>query len=103
MVTSLVEVRSEDSDIGSTVLTDRSSPRSNSDTSFASHVRIPPRGPTRETEGPLPTTSIVLSSSHPVMEMWDQVFQSSVTSGRLIGPLEGISSYRLLIVCPRSV
>jgi hypothetical protein len=32
------------------------------------------------------------------MEMWDQVFQSSVTSGRLIGPLEGISSYRLELV-----
>ncbi|KAF9790565.1 hypothetical protein BJ322DRAFT_1104213 [Thelephora terrestris] len=98
MVTSLVEVRSEDSDIGSTVLTDRSSPRSNSDTSFASQGRIPPRGPMRETEGRLPTTSIVLSSNHPVMEMWDQVFSSSVTSGRLIGPLEGISSYRLELV-----
>ncbi|KAF9778465.1 hypothetical protein BJ322DRAFT_1214788 [Thelephora terrestris] len=98
MVTSLVEVRSEDSDIGSTVLTDRSSPRSNSDTSFASQGRIPPRGPMRETEGRLPTTSIVLSSSHPVMEMWDQVFSSSVTSGRLVGPLEGISSYRLELV-----
>jgi hypothetical protein len=29
------------------------------------------------------------------MEMWDQVFRSSVTSGRLIGPYEGLSSYRL--------
>ncbi|KAF9789513.1 hypothetical protein BJ322DRAFT_1018140 [Thelephora terrestris] len=98
MVTSLVEVRSEDSDIGSTVLTDRSSPRSNSDTSFASQGRIPSRGPMRETEGRSPTTSIVLSSSHLVMEMWDEVFSSSVTSGRLIGPLEGISSYRLELV-----
>ncbi|KAF9778371.1 hypothetical protein BJ322DRAFT_1025085 [Thelephora terrestris] len=98
MVTSLVEVRSEDSDIGSTVLTDRSSQRSNSDTSFASQDRIPPRGPMRETEGRLPTTSIVLPSSHLVMEMCDQVFRSSVTSGRLIGPLEGISSYRLELV-----
>ncbi|KAF9783501.1 hypothetical protein BJ322DRAFT_1110396 [Thelephora terrestris] len=98
MVTSLVEVRSEDSDIGSTVLTDRSSPRSNSDTSFASQNRIPLRGPMRETEGRLPTASIVLSSSHPVMEMWDQVFSSSVTSGRLIGPLKGISSYQLELV-----
>ncbi|KAF9782060.1 hypothetical protein BJ322DRAFT_1110948 [Thelephora terrestris] len=98
MVTSLVEVRGEDSDIGSTVLTDRSSQRSNSDTSFALQGRIPPRGLTRETEGHLPTTSIVLPSSHPVMEMWDQVFRSSVTSGRLIGPLEGISSYRLELV-----
>ncbi|KAF9782636.1 hypothetical protein BJ322DRAFT_1110512 [Thelephora terrestris] len=98
MVTSLVEVRSEGSDIGSTVLTDRSSQRSNSNTSFASQDRIPPRGPTRETEGRLPTTSIVLPSSHPVMEMWDQVFRSSVTSGRLIGLLEGISSYRLELV-----
>ncbi|KAF9781638.1 hypothetical protein BJ322DRAFT_1111558 [Thelephora terrestris] len=98
MVTSLVEVRSEDSDIGSTVLTNKSSPRSNSDTSFASQGRIPPRGPMRETEGRSPTTSIVPSSSHPVMEMWDQVFSSSVTSGRLIGPLEGISSYRLELV-----
>ncbi|KAF9778281.1 hypothetical protein BJ322DRAFT_1114517 [Thelephora terrestris] len=98
MVTSLIEVGSEDSDIGSTVLTDRSSPRSNSDTSFASHGRIPPRGPTRETEGHSSTTSIALESSHPVMEMWDQVFQSSVTSGRLIGLLEGVSSYRLELV-----
>ncbi|KAF9789181.1 hypothetical protein BJ322DRAFT_1105049 [Thelephora terrestris] len=98
MVTNLVEVRSEDSAIGSTVLTGRSSPRSNSDTSFALQDRIPPRGPMRETEGRLPTTSIVLSSSHPVMEMWDQVFSSSVTSGRLIGPLEGISSYQLELV-----
>ncbi|KAF9792007.1 hypothetical protein BJ322DRAFT_1102539 [Thelephora terrestris] len=98
MVTSLVEVRSEDSDIGSTVHTDRSSQRSNSDTSFTSQDRIPPRGPTRETEGRLMTTSIVLPSSHPVMEMWDQVFRSLVTSGRLIGPLEGISSYQLELV-----
>ncbi|KAF9789691.1 hypothetical protein BJ322DRAFT_1105551 [Thelephora terrestris] len=42
MVTSLVEVRSEDSDIGSTVPTDRLSPRSNFDTSYASQGRIPP-------------------------------------------------------------
>jgi hypothetical protein len=27
--------------------------------------------------------------------MWDQVLRSSVTSGRLVGPFEGISSYRL--------
>jgi hypothetical protein len=79
-------------------VTDRSSQRSNSDTSFASQDRIPPRGPTRETEGHLPTTSIVLPSSHPVMEMWDQVFRSSVTSGRLIGPLKGIPSYWLELV-----
>jgi hypothetical protein len=39
--------------------------------------------------------STVLPSSHPVMEMWDQVFRSSVTSGRLVGPYEGISLYRL--------
>ncbi|KAF9779764.1 hypothetical protein BJ322DRAFT_1024192 [Thelephora terrestris] len=97
-VTSLVEVRSEDSDIGSTVPTDRSSRRSSFATSFDSHGRIPPRGPMRETEGRSPTMSIVLSSSHPVMEMWDQVFSSSVTSGRLIGPLEGVSSYRLELV-----
>ncbi|KAF9791008.1 hypothetical protein BJ322DRAFT_1104664 [Thelephora terrestris] len=95
MVTSLVEMREEDSDIGSTVLTDRSSPRSNSDTSFASQDRIPPRGPMRETAGLSSTTLTALPSTHPVMEMWDQVFSSSVTSGRLIGPLEGISSYRL--------
>ncbi|KAF9785288.1 hypothetical protein BJ322DRAFT_1193547 [Thelephora terrestris] len=95
MVTSLVEMREEDSDIGSTVPTDRSSRRSNSDTSFDSQDRIPPRGPMRETEGHSSTTSTVLLSTHPVMEMWDQVFRSSVTSGRLIGPLEGISSYRL--------
>ncbi|KAF9778558.1 hypothetical protein BJ322DRAFT_1113918 [Thelephora terrestris] len=98
MMTSLVEVRSEDSDIGSTVLTDRSSQRSNSATSFALQDRIPPRDPMRETEDRLLTTSIVLLSSHPVMEMWDQVFCSLVTSGRLIGPLEGISSYRLELV-----
>ncbi|KAF9778235.1 hypothetical protein BJ322DRAFT_1025308 [Thelephora terrestris] len=98
MVTSLIEVGDESSAIGSTVPTDRSSRRSSFDTSVDSQYRIPPRGPTRETEGCLPTTSIVLSSSHPVMEMWDQVFQSSVTSGRLIGPLEGISSYRLELV-----
>ncbi|KAF9790867.1 hypothetical protein BJ322DRAFT_1104510 [Thelephora terrestris] len=98
MVTSLVEMRDGDTDIGSTVLTDRSSRRSSFATSFDSQDRIPPRGPTRETEGRSSTTSIVLPSSHPVMEMWDQVFQSSVTSGRLIGPLEGISSYRLELV-----
>ncbi|KAF9791059.1 hypothetical protein BJ322DRAFT_1104714 [Thelephora terrestris] len=98
MVTSLVEVGDESSAIRSTVPTDRSSRRSSFATSFDSQDRIPPRGPTRETEGHLPTTSILLSSSHPVMAMWDQVFQSSVTSGRLIGPLEGISSYRLELV-----
>ncbi|KAF9778469.1 hypothetical protein BJ322DRAFT_1114290 [Thelephora terrestris] len=98
MVTSLVEVGDESSAIGSTVPTDRSSRRSSFATSFNSQDRIPPRGPTRETEGRSSTTSIVLLSSHPVMEMWDQVFQSSVTSGRLIGPLEGISSYRLELV-----
>ncbi|KAF9779300.1 hypothetical protein BJ322DRAFT_1113643 [Thelephora terrestris] len=91
-------VRSEDTNIGSTVPTDRSSRRSNSDTSFASQDRIPPRGPMRETEDRLSTTSIVLPSSHPVMEMWDQVFRSSETSGRLIGLLEGISSYQLELV-----
>ncbi|KAF9791063.1 hypothetical protein BJ322DRAFT_1104719 [Thelephora terrestris] len=98
MVTSLVEVRSEDSDIGSTVLSNRSSQRSSEGTSPDSQYRIPPRGPTRETEGRLPTTLIVLPSGHPVMEMWDQMFRSSVTSGRLIRPLEGISSYRLELV-----
>ncbi|KAF9789859.1 hypothetical protein BJ322DRAFT_1105732 [Thelephora terrestris] len=95
MVTSLVEMRDDPSDTGSTVLTDRSSRRSSFDTSFASQGRIPPRGLMRETEGRLSTTLTVLLSSHPVMEMWDQVFRSSVTSGRLIGLLEGISSYRL--------
>src|ERR1700709_1056600 len=100
MVTSLVEVGDESSAIGSTIPTDRSSRRSSFATSFDSQDRIPPRGPTRETEGRSPTMSIVLSSNHPVMEMWDQVFQSSVTSGRLIGPLEGVSSYRLVIVVP---
>ncbi|KAF9783819.1 hypothetical protein BJ322DRAFT_1109665 [Thelephora terrestris] len=95
MVTSLVEMRDDPSDTGSTVPTDRSSRRSSSDTSFVSQDRIPPRGPTRETEG---RSSTALPSSHPVMEMWDQVFRSSVTSGRLIGPLEGISSYRLELV-----
>ncbi|KAF9778863.1 hypothetical protein BJ322DRAFT_1113741 [Thelephora terrestris] len=98
MVTSLVEVEDESSAIGSTVPTDRSSRRSSFATSYDSQDRIPPRGPMRETEGRLPTTSTVLSSSHPVMEMWDQVFSSSVTSGRLIGPLEGISSYRLELI-----
>ncbi|KAF9790696.1 hypothetical protein BJ322DRAFT_1104348 [Thelephora terrestris] len=98
MVTSLVEVEDESSAIGSTVPTDRSSRRSSFATSFDSQERIPPRGVTRETEGRSSTTSIVLPSSHPVMEMWDQVFQSSVTSGRLIGPLEGVSSYRLELV-----
>ncbi|KAF9789276.1 hypothetical protein BJ322DRAFT_1105134 [Thelephora terrestris] len=98
MVTSLVEVGDESSAIESTVPTDRSSRRSSFATSYDSQGRIPPRGPMRETEGRLPTTSTVLSSSHPVMEMWDQVFSSSVTSGRLIGPLEGISSYRLELV-----
>ncbi|KAF9789212.1 hypothetical protein BJ322DRAFT_1208516 [Thelephora terrestris] len=98
MVTSLVEMGNESSAIGSTVPTDRLSRRSSFATSFDSQDRIPPRGLTRETEGRSPTTSIVLPSSHPVMEMWDQVFQSSVTSGRLIGPLEGISSYRLELI-----
>ena len=32
------------------------------------------------------------------MEMWNQVFRSSVTSGRLVGPFEGVSSYRLELV-----
>ncbi|KAF9782637.1 hypothetical protein BJ322DRAFT_1110513 [Thelephora terrestris] len=98
MVTSLVEIGDESSAIRSTVPTDRSSRRSSFATSFDSQDRIPPRGPTRETEVRSSTTSIVLPSSHPVMEMWDQVFQSSVTSGRLIGPLEGISSYWLELV-----
>jgi hypothetical protein len=49
----------------------------------------------RETEDLSSTTSTALPREHPVMEMWDQVFSSLVTSGRLIGPLEGISSYRL--------
>ncbi|KAF9786366.1 hypothetical protein BJ322DRAFT_1020417 [Thelephora terrestris] len=98
MVTSLVEVVNDPSDTGSTVPTDRSSRRSSVDTSLDSQFRIPPRGPTRETEGFSRTTLTVLPSSHPVMEMWDQVFRSSVTSGRLIGPLEGISSYRLELV-----
>ncbi|KAF9784532.1 hypothetical protein BJ322DRAFT_1021268 [Thelephora terrestris] len=73
-------------------------PRSSDGTSPDSRFRIPPRGPMRETEGRSPTTSTALPNSHPVMEMWDQVFRSSVTSGRLIGPLEGISSYRLELV-----
>ncbi|KAF9782671.1 hypothetical protein BJ322DRAFT_1110556 [Thelephora terrestris] len=98
MVTSLVEIGDESSAIGSTVPTDRLSRRSSFATSFDSQDRIPPRGLTRETEGRSSTTSIVLPSSHPVMEMWDQVFQSSVTSGRLIGPLEGVSSYQLELV-----
>ncbi|KAF9791090.1 hypothetical protein BJ322DRAFT_1017666 [Thelephora terrestris] len=97
-VPSLVEMKEGPSNTGSTVPTDRSSWRSSFASSFDSGDRIPPRGPTRETEGRLSTTSIVLPSSHPVMEMWDQVFQSSVTSGRLISPLEGISSYRLELV-----
>ncbi|KAF9783323.1 hypothetical protein BJ322DRAFT_1022017 [Thelephora terrestris] len=98
MVTSLVEMRDMGTDTGSTVPTDRSSRRSSFATSLDSQDRIPPRVPTRETEGHSLTTSIVLPGSHPVMEMWDQVFRSSVTSGRLIGPLEGISSYRLELV-----
>ncbi|KAF9783476.1 hypothetical protein BJ322DRAFT_1110364 [Thelephora terrestris] len=110
MVTSLVETRDEDTDhwgqgvkypvvdIKSTVPTERLSRRSSSDTSFISQDRIPPRGPMRETEGRSSTTSTVLPSNHPVMEMWDQVFRSSVTSGRLIGPLEGISSYQLELI-----
>ncbi|KAF9789274.1 hypothetical protein BJ322DRAFT_1105132 [Thelephora terrestris] len=115
MVTSLVEMRDDPSNTRSTVLSDRSSRRSSFDTSFTSQGRIPPRGPMRETEalgarGQIPsgegrssTTSTVLPSSHPVMEMWDQVFRSSVTSGRLIGPLEGISSYRLELEVQLSV
>ncbi|KAF9790303.1 hypothetical protein BJ322DRAFT_1103964 [Thelephora terrestris] len=95
MVTSLVEMREDPSDTGSTAPTNRSSRRSSFDTSFGSQDRIPPRGPMRETEGRSSTTSTALPSTHLVMEMWDQVFSSSVTSGRLIGPLEGISPYRL--------
>ncbi|KAF9779761.1 hypothetical protein BJ322DRAFT_1113056 [Thelephora terrestris] len=98
MVTSLVEIGDESSAIESTVPTDRSSRRSSFAMSFDSQERIPSRGVTRETEGRSLTTSTVLPSSHPVMEMWDQVFRSSVTSGRLIGPLEGVSSYRLELV-----
>jgi hypothetical protein len=88
-------MRDDPSDMGSTVLTDRSSLRSSSATSFVSHGRIPPRGPMRETEDHSLITSTALPREPLVMEMWDQVFSSSVTSGRLIGPLEGISSYRL--------
>ncbi|KAF9790792.1 hypothetical protein BJ322DRAFT_1017433 [Thelephora terrestris] len=98
MVTSLVEMRDEGTDIGSTVPTDRSSRRSSFATSFNSQDRIPPRGPTRETAVHSSTMSTALPSNHPVMEMWDQVFSSSVTSGRLIGPLKGISSYWLELV-----
>jgi hypothetical protein len=36
-----------------------------------------------------------LPREHPILEMLNQVLRSSVTSGRLVGPLEGISSYRL--------
>ncbi|KAF9790884.1 hypothetical protein BJ322DRAFT_1104526 [Thelephora terrestris] len=98
MVTSLVEMRDEGTDIGSTVPTDRLSRRSSFATSFNSQDRIPPRGPTRETAVHSSTMSTALPSNHPVMEMWDQVFSSSVTSGRLIGPLKGISSYQLELV-----
>jgi hypothetical protein len=41
------------------------------------------------------TTSTALPNSHPVLEMLNQVLRSSVTSGRLVGPFEGVSSYRL--------
>src|ERR1700709_479231 len=98
MVTSLVEVQEDPSDTGSTVPTNRSSRRSSIGTSLDSAYRIPPRPPMREMEGLSSTTSTALPSSHPVMEMWNQVFQSSVTSGRLVGPFEGVSSYRLELV-----
>ncbi|KAF9793107.1 hypothetical protein BJ322DRAFT_1016711 [Thelephora terrestris] len=98
MVTSLVEMTDDHSDTASIVHTDMSLPRSSEGTLPDSRFRIPPRGPMRETEDLSATTSTALPSSHPVMEMWDQVFRSSVTSGRLIGPLEGISSYRLELV-----
>jgi hypothetical protein len=49
----------------------------------------------RETEGLSSTTSTALPSGHPVLKTLDQVFQHSVTSGRLTGPFEGVSSYRL--------
>jgi hypothetical protein len=37
----------------------------------------------------------VLPPRHPMLEMLNQVLQSSEASGRLVGPLEGVSSYRL--------
>jgi hypothetical protein len=70
-------------------------PLAPSDTSFASQDRIPPRPPMRETEGLSSTTSTALPSGHPVLEMLNQVFCHLVTSGRLTGPFEGVSSYRL--------
>jgi hypothetical protein len=95
MVTSLVEVREDGSDTGSTVPTNRLSRKSSVGTSPDSQYRIPPRPPMRETEGLSSTTSTALPSGHPVLEMLNQVFQHSVTSGRLTGPFKGISSYCL--------
>jgi hypothetical protein len=52
----------------------------------------------RETVAHSLTSSTALLSNHPVLEMLNQVLQSSVTSGRLVGPFEGVSSYRLELV-----
>jgi hypothetical protein len=49
----------------------------------------------RETEDRSLTMSTALPSGHPILEMLNQVFNHSVTSGRLTGPFEGVSSYCL--------
>jgi hypothetical protein len=64
MVTSLVEMREDNSDTRSTVPTDRSSRRSSVGTSLDSQYRIPPRPPMREMEGLSSTMSTALPSSH---------------------------------------
>jgi hypothetical protein len=58
----------------------------------------PSEGPMRETVARSSTVSTVLPNNHPVLEMLNQVLQSSVTSGWLVGPFEGVSSYRLELV-----
>jgi hypothetical protein len=95
MVTSLVGMREDGSDTASTDHSMGSLPRSSVGTSLGSLLPIPPWGPMRETEGCLLTTSTAVPSNHPVLEMLNQVLQSSVTSGWLVEPFEGVSSYRL--------
>ena len=97
MVTTLVEMGSDGSTTGSTEDLDRSPPRSSSVTAFDSPIAIPPRGLQRE-PARSSTTSIVVPSNHPILEMLHQVLQSSEASGRLVGPLEGVSSYWLELV-----
>jgi hypothetical protein len=98
MVTNLVEMREDGSDTASTEDPDRSPPRSSSAATSDLPVPIPPRGLMREAAVRSLTMSTAVPNNHPVLEMLNQVLQSSEASGHLVGPLEGVSSYRLELV-----